>query len=176
MGKVSTRTTDYSEPPLILIVEDDPDNLLVLIFLLQQENYRIITATDGRSGFRLAVAKRPHLILLDIRLPVWDGYTCIKKLKRNAVTATTPVIAVTAATQPADQARIFRAGFANYIRKPYLFEHLLQAVATGLLMVQAPQPLTQIHLKPPVSEVPVNASMCQDNCRNTVTRFDSAST
>ncbi len=176
MGKVSTQVAGYAKPPLILIVEDDPDNLLVLIYLLQQVPYRIITATDGCSGFRAALAQRPHLILLDIRLPIWDGYTCIQQLKQNAVTANIPVIAVTAATQPADQARIFRAGFTDYIRKPYLFEHLCQAVASGLVRVQSPQLLAQPHLAPQASEALANSSVCQDNRRDTITRFNSAST
>jgi len=80
----------------ILIVEDNPANLKLGVFLLQSAGHAVLTATDAETGLTLAQDKQPHLILMDIQLPGMDGLEAIALLKLNEATRNIPVIALTA--------------------------------------------------------------------------------
>jgi two-component system, cell cycle response regulator DivK len=110
--------------PLLLAVDDDPDNLLLLIHVLGRLGYDFITATDGQSGLNLAIQYQPDLILMDIMLPQLDGYGFIQRMRMMPEIASTPAVAVTALAGAEDRERIFLAGFIDQIVKPYLLKDL----------------------------------------------------
>lgn len=102
----------------ILLIEDNPDNLDLMSYLLTAYGHAVTTAEDGESGIAAARASRPDLIACDIHLPGVDGYGVAKALKSDASLAAVPVIAVTALAMVGDRERILAAGFDGYITKP----------------------------------------------------------
>ncbi|HEY9673905.1 MAG TPA: response regulator [Waterburya sp.] len=113
-----------AEKPLVLVVDDNEDNLLLLAFLVEQLNCRIITAAEGKTALDLAQTYLPSLILLDMMLPDLDGITVLSRLKQNPLTAQTPIIAVTAMARGEDRERILAAGCDEYVTKPYIIDDL----------------------------------------------------
>ncbi|MDM8556421.1 response regulator [Desulfococcaceae bacterium HSG7] len=108
-----------SSKPKILIVDDAPENLRILIEILKDE-YAIIPATSGKVALQKAqIAPIPDLILLDILMPVMDGYEVCKRLKENEITKDIPVICITAMSEVMDDAKAFALGAADYIPKPF---------------------------------------------------------
>lgn len=132
LGSVHLKSRSSRAKPLLLAVDDDPDNLLVLIHILKRLNYDFITATDGQSGLNLAIEHRPNLILLDIMLPKLDGYEFVKQLKLNSEVAAIPTVAVTALARLEDCEKIFMAGFVDQIIKPYFVDELRIKIAQWL--------------------------------------------
>jgi CheY-like chemotaxis protein len=102
----------------ILHIEDNPHNRLLVRVVLEPAGYRVIDADDGLSGIEAALRERPRLILLDVNLPGLDGCAVATKLKTMPELATTPVIALTAYTQPSDRERILASGYDGFIEKP----------------------------------------------------------
>jgi two-component system cell cycle response regulator len=102
----------------ILLIEDNPDNLDLMSYLLTAYGHAVTTAEDGESGIAAAQSARPDLIACDIHLPGVDGYGVAKALKGDASLAAVPVIAVTALAMVGDRERILEAGFDGYITKP----------------------------------------------------------
>ncbi|MEI6153229.1 MAG: response regulator, partial [Deltaproteobacteria bacterium] len=109
--------TRNPQPTTILVVEDNPDNMTTIKAVLQNR-YRILEATDGEEGLRIAVETRPNLILLDMALPKMDGFTVIRHLKDNGELNHIPVIAMTARAMKGDSEKILEAGCDDYITKP----------------------------------------------------------
>jgi len=103
---------------VILIVEDDPRNLKLIRDLLQIRGYTTLEATDGKQGVDMARAKMPDLILMDIQMPVMDGFEAISILKADPVTKSIPIIALTAFAMQGDREKCMEAGFNDYITKP----------------------------------------------------------
>lgn len=103
---------------VILLVDDDIDNRSIYCLLLEHRGHVCHTAEDGSIGLRAAHELRPDLILLDIRMPVMDGWETIRELRRSPITAGIPVIAFTANVLTEDEQRATEAGFDEYIRKP----------------------------------------------------------
>ena len=103
---------------VILIVEDDPKNLKLIRDLLQIRGYTALEATDGKQGVEMARAKMPDLILMDIQMPVMDGFEAISILKADPVTKSTPIIALTAFAMQGDREKCMEAGYNDYITKP----------------------------------------------------------
>ena len=112
----------------ILIVEDQEDNRTILRDLLGKAGYDIIEAVNGEDGVALALAKRPDLILMDIQLPVIDGYEATRRIKANAELKATPVIAVTSYALSGDEAKARAAGCDAYVAKPFSPRQLLAKV------------------------------------------------
>jgi two-component system, cell cycle response regulator DivK len=102
----------------ILVIEDNEQNLYLVKFLLENEGYEVISAMDGQSGIELAADVKPDLILLDIQLPVMDGYAVAQNLRLNPDLETTPIVAVTSYAMPGDKERAIEAGCNGYIEKP----------------------------------------------------------
>jgi putative two-component system response regulator len=126
----------------ILIVDDAPDNLAVLGELLREAGYRIKVANGGHAALRLAeLAPRPELILLDIMMPVADGYEVLRDLRGNPLTRDIPVVFLTAMDTAADEERAFSAGISDYITKPIKPAVVLARVRNQLLVRQARQGL-----------------------------------
>jgi len=103
---------------VILIVEDDPKNLKLLRDLLQIRGYTILEATDGKQSVDMARANMPDLILMDIQMPVMDGFEAVNILKADPETENIPVIAVTASAMQGDREKCLEAGFNDCITKP----------------------------------------------------------
>jgi len=116
----------------ILIVEDNPANMKLAVFLLQAEGYTVLSAADAESGIALARDACPSLILMDIQLPGMDGLEAISLLKSNEATCAIPVIALTALAMKGDEERIRAAGCDGYIAKPIRYKDFLATVATRL--------------------------------------------
>jgi len=112
----------------ILIVEDQEDNRTILRDLLGKAGYDIIEAVNGEDGVALALAKRPDLILMDIQLPVMDGYEATRRIKANAALKAIPVIAVTSYALSGDEAKARAAGCDAYVAKPFSPRQLLAKV------------------------------------------------
>ena len=102
----------------ILIIEDSEQSLYLITFMLKKHGYEVVQARDGREGIKLAGRVKPALILLDIQLPVLDGYAVARELRRNAALADVPIIAVTSYAMVGDRERILAAGCTSYIEKP----------------------------------------------------------
>ena len=103
---------------LVLIVEDNDKNLKLARDLLRYHGFETIEATSAEDGIPLAVARKPHLILMDIQLPGMDGVSALEKLRANATTAAIPIVAMTASVMKEDRERFDKAGFDGFITKP----------------------------------------------------------
>lgn len=103
---------------LVLLVEDVEDNRELARFLLESEGYQVIEAHDGAEAVALARSRKPDLILMDLSLPVMDGWEAAGTLKADPQTAEMPIVAVTAHAMSGDAERVIEAGFDGYIAKP----------------------------------------------------------
>ncbi len=117
----------------VLVVEDNPANMTLAVFLLQSAGHAVLTATSAETGLALARSERPHLILMDIQLPGMDGLEATGILKRDDVTRDIPVVALTALAMKGDEERIRAAGCDGYIAKPIAYQEFLATVAARLL-------------------------------------------
>jgi len=102
----------------ILIIEDNEQNMYMLTFLLQSENYEILQAYNGVDGISIAESKLPDIILLDIQLPEMDGYAVAKRLRASNQLSKTPIIAVTSYAMVGDREKAIESGATGYIEKP----------------------------------------------------------
>ena len=116
----------------ILIVEDNPPNMRLAIFLLESAGHSVLSATDAETGLALARDEQPNLILMDIQLAGMDGLEATVLLKRADATRAIPVIALTALAMKGDEERIRAAGCDGYIAKPLQYRELLATIATQL--------------------------------------------
>ncbi len=116
----------------VLIVEDNPANMKLAVFLLQSAGHTVVSAQDAEAGLTLARDEQPDLILMDIQLPGMDGLEATVQLKRDTVTRAIPVIALTALAMNGDEERIRVAGCDNYIAKPMRYRDFLATVAAQL--------------------------------------------
>jgi two-component system cell cycle response regulator DivK len=119
----------------ILIVEDNPTNMTLAVFLLQSEGHTVLTATDAEAGLTLAREGQPQLILMDMQLPGMDGLEATALLKKDDATRAIPVIALTALAMKGDEERIRAAGCDGYIAKPMRYLEFLATVTAQLARV-----------------------------------------
>jgi two-component system cell cycle response regulator DivK len=117
----------------VLVVEDNPANMTLAIYLLQSAGHTVISATNGEAALALARDEQPALILMDIQLPGMDGLVTTALLKQDDVTRAIPVIALTALAMKGDEERIRAAGCDGYIAKPLAYQDFLSVVAAQLL-------------------------------------------
>lgn len=102
----------------VLLVEDDKDNLDIYRTILEHEGHRVISAGDGMEAVEVALESRPEVILMDISLPILDGYQATRLLKADSRTRDIPVIALTAHAGEENRAKALRAGCDSYLSKP----------------------------------------------------------
>jgi two-component system cell cycle response regulator DivK len=112
----------------ILIVEDQDDNRAILRDLLSAAGYTLIEARTGEEGVELAEREQPDLILMDIQLPVFDGYEATRRIKSKAAFTSTPIIAVTSYALSGEEAKARAAGCDAYVSKPFSPRQLLAKV------------------------------------------------
>ena len=113
---------------LILIVEDNEKNLKLVRDVLQVKGYETIEAGTAEDGLKLARARKPDLILMDIQLPGMSGIEALKALRAEPATAAIPVVAITASVMQQDRQQIMSAGFDGFIEKPINLRGLLDNV------------------------------------------------
>jgi CheY-like chemotaxis protein len=118
--------------PRILLVVDNEMNRDMLSRRLQRKGYDVLIAIDGEQGVAMARAERPDLILMDMSLPVLDGWEATRKIKADPTTGAVPVIALTAHAMAGDQERCVAAGCDDYDTKPVDLSRLLGKIE-GLL-------------------------------------------
>lgn len=102
----------------VLVIEDNEQNLYLVTFILTKNGCDVIQARDGREGIELAGQVIPALILLDIQLPVMDGYEVARALRSNPELTGVPIVAVTSYAMVGDRERTLEAGCSGYIEKP----------------------------------------------------------
>ena len=112
----------------ILYVEDNDDNVFMLRPRLERQGFRVLVATDGGSGLGAARQERPDLILMDLSLPVLDGWEATRRLKADAATRGIPVIALSAHAMAGDRERALAPGCDDYDTKPVTFKRLLEKI------------------------------------------------
>ncbi|MBD2461408.1 response regulator [Oscillatoria sp. FACHB-1407] len=112
----------------ILLVEDNEMNRDMLSRRLERKGHQILIAVDGEQGIAMAQAEKPDLILMDMSLPVLDGWTATRQLKESATTCAIPIIALTAHAMSGDKEKCFEAGCDDYDTKPVEFARLLEKI------------------------------------------------
>lgn len=115
----------------ILIADDYEDNLELLRLMLEAGSYRVREARDGRECVTMALAEPPDLVMIDLSMPLLDGWGVLRELQNDERTAKIPCVAVTAYGD-SDRERALRTGFDGYIAKPFRSAELLEVV-TGLI-------------------------------------------
>jgi CheY-like chemotaxis protein len=118
--------------PRLLLVEDNEETRDGLSRYLRRKGYEVLTAVDGRQGLEAARAERPDLVLMDMSLPVLDGWEATRQLKADPQTRHIPVIALTAHAMAGDREKALAAGCDEYDTKPVEFTRLLGQIQ-GLL-------------------------------------------
>ena len=102
----------------IIVIEDNEQNLYLVTFILEKSGYRVVPARNGRAGIDLSCETNPALILLDIQLPVMDGYAVARELRKNPALADIPIVAVTSYAMTGDREQALAAGCTGHIEKP----------------------------------------------------------
>jgi CheY-like chemotaxis protein len=111
--------------PRLLLIEDNEMNRDMLSRRLERKGYTVSVAVDGGAGIDMARAERPDLVLMDMSLPVVDGWEATRRLKSDPATAGIPIIALTAHAMSGDEARCREAGCDDFDTKPVEFKRLL---------------------------------------------------
>ena len=102
----------------VLLVEDNEDNLVIYSTILRHAGFEVIEARDGQTGIETAKERHPGLILMDVSIPIIDGWEATRRLKADPATADIPIIALTAHALASDQLKAAEAGCDGYIAKP----------------------------------------------------------
>lgn len=118
--------------PKILIVEDNEMNRDMLSRRLERRGFTVVMAGDGREGVEMTRSEKPDLVLMDMSLPVMDGWTATREIKAGADTSAVPVIALTAHAMESDRAKALEAGCDDYDTKPIELTRLLEKIARFL--------------------------------------------
>jgi CheY-like chemotaxis protein len=114
--------------PKLLYVEDNEMNRDMLSRRLQRRGYEVLIAVDGEQGIAQATAERPDLILMDMSLPVVDGWEATRRLKAAPATASIPIIGLTAHAMSTDRDKCLAAGCDDYDTKPVELARLLEKI------------------------------------------------
>lgn len=102
----------------MLVIDDNPDNMELMTYLLRAAGHQTFRATDGLGGLDAAIGQNVDLIVCDAHLPGMDGSMIVRRLKADPVLCRIPVLVVTASSGDGDRARLLAAGFDGYIAKP----------------------------------------------------------
>jgi len=118
--------------PKILLVEDNEDNRDMLSRRLARKGYDVAVAVDGGDGVAKAASEAPDLILMDMSLPVLDGWEATRRIKAGAATSAIPIIALTAHAMSGDREKAVKAGCDDYDTKPIDLPRLLEKISVLL--------------------------------------------
>lgn len=128
----------------VLVIEDNPANMELMVYLLEAFGYEVLAAGDGHQGIAAARADRPALVVCDIHLPHLDGYAVVRALKSEPALRDIPAIAVTALAMSGDREKLLAAGFDGYLSKPIDPEAFVQAIEEFLLRAAPPAAFVQL--------------------------------
>ena len=118
-----------NERNVVLIVEDEPDNLEIMRAVVEDMlGYKALLARDGASAIEVATTDQPRMILMDLMMPVLDGFEAIRRLKLAEATSHIPVIAITALGRAVDRERALGDGADEYLSKPFDLDILVSVV------------------------------------------------
>lgn len=117
-----------STPPVILLVEDDEDNRTIYRTILEHSGYRVVLATDGLEALRRVAEARPALVLMDITIPLLDGWEVTRRLRADSATRSLLVVALTAHAMVEDRAVADGIGFDGYLAKPVEPKRVIEEV------------------------------------------------
>ncbi|MEY2977948.1 MAG: hypothetical protein RLZZ435_2087 [Cyanobacteriota bacterium] len=131
----------------IMIVDDRPENIRLLAVALNRQGYTVESVDNSSTALSIARALKPDLILLDIMMPILDGYEVCKLLKKDPETSEIPVIFVSAVTNVMDKVKGFRAGAVDYITKPFQFDEVLARVEHQLKILSLSKRLEESNLR-----------------------------
>ena len=148
--------------PRLLIIEDEPDSISLLLAYIDGYQIDVSTAINGEEGFRKSISEKPDIIFLDVVLPDIDGFKLCKQLKSNPHTANIPVIFLSGRVELRDKLRGFDAGCIDYITKPFSEAEVLARLTAQL---------KHLAIKP--SDNPIN--LITENIKNAASVVDSAS-
>ena len=124
--------------PKILLVEDNEMNRDMLSRRLERRGYQVVIAVDGEQGMAMARSEAPDLILMDMSLPVLDGWEAARQLKAAPETRAIPIIALTAHAMVGDREKAIEAGCDDYDTKPVEFQRLVEKIQ-GILGKETPR-------------------------------------
>lgn len=136
MTPLYAQNHDYSKF-LVLAVDDIPLNLLLVQKMLGRFNFRIKTAANGEQALQSVAAEKPDLILLDLMMPVLDGFEVIRRLRADPATSDIRIVILSALNSNEDVVKGFNVGANDFIMKPIIMEKLLSCVVTQLQLVEA---------------------------------------
>jgi len=136
-----------SKKPFILIVDDEPFNLMILSKILNNEGYETLTASDGFEALRISEQEKPDIILLDIMMSGIDGYEVCRRLKENTNLKAISVIFISSLNDSKDIVEAFRSGGVDYITKPFKPEEVTTRVNTHLKLHQQSKELLVLNAK-----------------------------
>ncbi len=131
----------------ILVVDDNPINLRLLVDYLSEVGFEILAAEDGEAALELLQYTQPDIILLDVMMPVLDGFETCRRLKDKPETKDIPGIFMTALSQTTDKVKGFQAGAVDYITKPFQQEEVLARLKTHLALRNMQKQLQQMNEK-----------------------------
>src|SRR5688500_2393121 len=131
------------EKDTIFVVDDTPTNLSLLFQALDGAGFRVLVATNGQLALNAIPDALPDLILLDVMMPILDGFETCRRLKQNEVTQDIPVIFMTALAEPVDEVKGLELGAVDYITKPIKIETVLARVRTHLSLRKLQRKLEQ---------------------------------
>ena len=112
----------------ILLADDEPHIIRMVEFKLRNLGHEIITASDGGEALEKAITAKPDLVLLDVMMPIFDGFQVLQQLKSQESTKSIPVIMLTARGQERDVTTGFEAGVDDYVVKPFSFPELIARI------------------------------------------------
>ncbi|MBI4719391.1 MAG: response regulator [Planctomycetes bacterium] len=127
----------------VLVVDDNPTNVVALVRSLQKSGYEVLTAEDGVRAVEVATREKPDLVLLDMVMPGRDGFEVCTILKRQQQTASIPVIFVTATSEASQIVKAFAAGGCDYVTKPFRVDEILARVSVHIRLRRAERELRQ---------------------------------
>ena len=117
---------------LVLVVDDEPDLLALLVDQVSSLGYDVVAARDGTEGLRLAMDREPDVILTDVIMPYMDGPEMLDRLRSRAETREIPVIAITALTDRRTRSRLTALGVRSFLAKPYSMRELGERIREAL--------------------------------------------
>jgi two-component system, cell cycle response regulator DivK len=120
--------------PRILVIEDNEANLYLVEFILRKNGFEVTGAQSGQEGIDIAAKQHFDLVLLDIQMPMMDGYEVLRELRRLSAFGESPVLALTALAMTGDKEKAFAAGFDGYLEKPIDVPALVAEVKRRLLV------------------------------------------
>ncbi len=112
----------------VLVVEDNPQNMTVILMTLKPQGHTLLEAADGEAALRVVESEKPDLVLLDIQLPDMDGIEVIRRLRQMPEFGSNPIVAVTAYAMKGDKEKAIEAGCDAYVAKPFSIYELRRVV------------------------------------------------